>query len=155
MEIIRLEKNYIRRALDLVWTVFQEFEAPEYSKEGIKEFRKFILYDSIIEKFEKGELNFWGCIDNDILLGVIVTKDVNHICLLFVRKEYHKQGIARNLFQEVKKICNNYSDIKEITVNSSPYAVEVYHRLGFVDTDKEQTVNGIRFTPMLYSLKER
>jgi len=84
MEIIRLEKNYIRRALDLVWTVFQEFEAPEYSKEGIKEFRKFILYDSIIEKFEKGELNFWGCIDNDILLGVIVTKDVNHICLLFV-----------------------------------------------------------------------
>lgn len=155
MEIIRLEKNYIRRALDLVWTVFEEFEAPEYSKEGIEEFRKFILYDSIIEKLEKGELNFWGCIDNDILLGVIATKEIDHICLLFVRKEYHKQGIARNLFQEVKKICNDYSNIKEITVNSSPYAVEVYHRLGFVDTDKEQTVNGIRFTPMLYSLKER
>lgn len=155
MEIIRLEKNYIRSALDLVWTVFEEFEASEYSKEGIKEFRKFILYDSIIEKLEKGELNFWGCIDNDILLGVIATKEIDHICLLFVRKEYHKQGIARNLFQEVKKICNDYSNIKEITVNSSPYAVEVYHRLGFVDTDKEQTVNGIRFTPMLYSLKER
>lgn len=153
MEIIRLEKNYIRRALDLVWTVFEEFEAPEYSKEGIEEFRKFILYDSIIEKLEKGELNFWSCIDNDILLGVIATKEIDHICLLFVRKEYHKQGIARNLFQKVKKICNDYSNIKEITVNSSPYAVEVYHRLGFVDTDKEQTVNGIRFTPMLYSLK--
>jgi hypothetical protein len=25
-----------------------------------------------------------------------------------------------------------------------------YHALGFKDTDKEQTVNGIRFTPMKY-----
>jgi len=38
--------------------------------------------------------------------------------------------------------------ISNITVNSSPYALEVYHRLGFIDKDREQTVDGIRFTPM-------
>jgi predicted GNAT family N-acyltransferase len=37
-----------------------------------------------------------------------------------------------------------------ITVNSSPYGVPFYHALGFEDSDKEQTVNGIRFTPMKY-----
>jgi hypothetical protein len=29
----------------------------------------------------------------------------------------------------------------------------VYHRLGFVDLDHEQTVNGLRFTPMSYSIR--
>ncbi len=34
------------------------------------------------------------------------------------------------------------------TVNSSPYAKEVYEHLGFVCTDTEQCVNGLRFYPM-------
>ena len=33
------------------------------------------------------------------------------------------------------------------------YAIEVYHRLGFFNTDEELTVSGIRFTPMSYLLK--
>ena len=37
-----------------------------------------------------------------------------------------------------------------ITVNSSPYAVPVYHKLGFVDTDVEQISDGMRYTPMKY-----
>lgn len=35
-----------------------------------------------------------------------------------------------------------------MTVNSSPYAVPVYEKLGFHATGSEQTVNGLRFTPM-------
>lgn len=152
MDIIKLKKENIKNALDLVWVVFQEFEAPDYSTEGIEEFRKFISHNSIVEKFDKEELYFWGSTDNDDLTGVIATRGVNHICMLFVKKEYHRQGIARSLFQTVKEICKKQDNISKITVNSSPYAVEVYHRLGFVDIDKEQTVNGIRFTPMVYLL---
>lgn len=153
MEIIKLEKSYIKNALDLVWTVFQEFEAPDYSKQGIEEFKEFISYNSIIERYDKGELCFWGCMDSNNLIGVIATRGINHICLLFVNKEYHRRGIARSLFQTVKDRCKSENDVNKITVNSSPYAVEVYHHFGFSDTDKEQTVNGIRFTPMSYLLK--
>ena len=71
-----------------------------------------------------------------------------------VKKDYHRRGIARRLFQTVEEICKSQNNISKITVNSSPYAIEVYHRLGFVDTDKELTVNGIRFTPMSYSLNK-
>ena len=37
-----------------------------------------------------------------------------------------------------------------VTLNSSPYGLPFYEALGFVPTGKEQTVNGIRFTPMKY-----
>ena len=153
MKIIKLQKNYIKNALDLVWKIFREFEAPDYSKQGIEEFRKFISYNSVIEKFDKGELYFWGCTDNDDLIGVIATRGINHICMLFVNKEYHRRGIARSLVQIVVERCKSEGNISNITVNSSPYAIEVYHRLKFLDTDKELTVNGLRFTPMSCLLK--
>lgn len=35
-----------------------------------------------------------------------------------------------------------------MTVNSSHYAIPIYHRFGFHDTDQEQMQDGIRFTPM-------
>ena len=34
--------------------------------------------------------------------------------------------------------------------NAADYAVSVYRKLEFRETDGEQEVNGIRFTPMLY-----
>jgi hypothetical protein len=34
------------------------------------------------------------------------------------------------------------------TVNSSPYAVEFYHRLGFYDLSAEKVEAGMRITPM-------
>ena len=37
-----------------------------------------------------------------------------------------------------------------ITVNSSPYGLGFYKKLGFVPTEEEKTINGIRFTPMIY-----
>jgi GNAT superfamily N-acetyltransferase len=150
MNILKLQKSDIRDALDLVWTVFLEFEAPDYTSQGIEEFKKFISYDSMIELVEKEELFFWGCTVSNELAGVIATRGTNHVCLLFVKKEFHRKGIAKRLFQEV---LESQKSVDYITVNSSPYAVEVYHRLGFVDADSKQNVNGMRFTPMIYKLK--
>ena len=39
------------------------------------------------------------------------------------------------------------------TLNSSPYGLPFYKAIGFVPTDEEKTVNGIRFTPMKYEGK--
>lgn len=153
VEILRLGKNEIRAALELVWSVFLEFEAPENAQQGIDEFAKFIDYQKMNEQFDKGELLLWGCKIDGQLTGVIATRGINHICLLFVKKEFHRRGIAKKLFQAVEASCKGQGNFGDITVNSSSYAIEVYHRLGFVDTDKEQSVNGIRFTPMSYLLR--
>ena len=152
MEIIKLQERDIKDALELIWSVFQEFESPDYSEQGVATFKDFISYDSIIEKVDKCELVLWGCFISGILTGVIAIREISHICMLFVKKEYHRQGIAKRLVQAVIDNCRMHDNIGNITVNSSPYAVEAYHHLGFKDTNPEQTLNGIRFTSMEYTI---
>ena len=153
MGVKRLQRHEVKEALRLVWNVFEEFEAPDYAQEGITEFRRFIEYSSIIGKFDQQKLLLWGYFhENGELLGVIATRSVNHISLLFVKKAYHRRGIARCLVQTVIEACL-CEGADEITVNSSLYAVGAYHHLGFLDTKGEQLVNGIKFVPMTYRLK--
>jgi len=148
MEIVRLQEKDIRTALDLVWSVFQEFEAPEYTDEGVEAFKQVISYETVLERFRRGEIHFWGSKENGEWTGVIATVGERHIFLLFVKREHHRQGIANRLFRTVEERCRCLSDIERLTVNSSRFAVPFYRRLGFKETDKERTVNGIRFTPM-------
>jgi len=153
MQITKIQKDDLKKALDLVWEVFQEFEAPNYSNQGIEEFKKFISYNTIAEKLDKEELFILGCYYNEKLVGVIATRNISHICMLFVCREYHRRGIAKSLFQSVLEQVKIYTNIGQITVKSSIYAKDVYNRLGFKDLDEEQIVNGIRFIPMSYSLR--
>jgi GNAT superfamily N-acetyltransferase len=152
-EIVKLHQSQIKSALELVLEVFSEFEAPDYSQEGIKTFKEFIQLDSILKKIEAGELCFWECCKEDQIVGVIATKGLNHICLLFVKKEFHRQGIARRLFRKVLDVCLASEVVKKITVNSSPYALEAYRRLGFQAINGEQSIDGLRFIPMEYLLE--
>ena len=46
-----------------------------------------------------------------------------------------------------RRLLKDYPN-KSITLNSSPYGLPFYKVIGFVPTDEEKTVNGIRFTPM-------
>lgn len=141
------------QAMELVWKVFLEFEAPEYSDEGIREFKAFIAPDAVEHRVKGGELFVWGCFHGEKIIGVIATRPPCHISLLFVDKDYHYQGIARALYQTVLNHYKSNSDYTEATVNSSPYALEAYRRLGFLDTDIEQTVNGLRFIPMKHTFR--
>ncbi|ORX78539.1 GCN5-related N-acetyltransferase [Anaeromyces robustus] len=138
--IRNLEKEEIDNALCLVWRVFQEYEAPDYTEEGVKEFYKSIHDDNYLSK-----LCLYGAFNQEELVGVIATRsEGTHIALFFVEGKYHRQGIGKKLFHTVKAKC--YSD--KMTVNSSPYAIPIYHKLGFQDTSIEQVINGLRFTPM-------
>ena len=141
-EIRKITSDEISAALDLAWRVFSEYESPDYSEEGIEEFRK-CLHD---EEYLAG-IEYYGAYDAEKLVGIIgIRPDRKHICFFFVDGKYHRQGIGTRLFRSV---LQDYPE-QTITVNSSPYGVPFYHALGFEDSDKEQTVNGIRFTPMKY-----
>ena len=100
MEIKKIDEIYLAYAIDLIWSTFLQFKAPDYSE----------------------------------------------ICCFFVKAQNHRQGIGRKLWEY---LCEN-SQSKIITVNSSPYAVPIYHKLGFVDLDIEQVSDGMRYTPMKY-----
>ena len=110
--IKRILNEEMNLAIDLVWKVFLEYEAPDYTEEGIQEFRKAIYDTAWIEARD-----FYGAYDeNNKLVGVIATKDITHIALFFVDGKYHKQGIGRKLYDKIKSI----NDKGFFTVNSSP-----------------------------------
>ena len=150
-----IKQEELPETLDLVRKVFDEFEAPYYSEEGVASFYAFIDMDNMSEQYTNGSLYFYGCFVDNILVGMIAVKDFIHISLLFVDKQYHKQGIARNLFDHIIQVCREKNPcLKVITVNSSPYAVEVYHKFGFFDVSSEQVVDGTRFTPMKLKIEK-
>lgn len=71
----------------------------------------------------------------------------NFVFKLIPKSAFHqRQGIGRKLWNFLRE----NSSSKTITVNSSPYAVPVYHKLGFIDTDTEQLSDGIRYIPMKF-----
>lgn len=143
MKIRQILEKDREKALELVWNVFVQYESPDYSKEGIEAF-----YQSVIVNEDYiNNIVMYGAFEENEIKGVIATRNSgNHIALFFVDGRYHKQGIGKSLFQKV--LAESTDD--EITVNSSPYAVEVYRHLGFGETDTEQTEDGIRYTPMKY-----
>ena len=140
----------LEEALALVWRVFLAFEAPGYCEAGVEEFRRYIAPEDMRRRLAEGSLRMWVCRDGDAVAGVLAARPGSpvHISLLFVDGQYHRQGIARALLERMAAIYRARGERGEITVNSSPYAVEAYRRLGFADTGPERTVNGIRFVPM-------
>lgn len=147
-----LETKDLKDALKLVEEVFMEFEGIEYSEEGINNFKEFIREDKIKNGIITGLIKIWGCYDKEKIIGVMAMRNIYHICLLFVDKDYHKRGIGRSLIKVGIRECKVHQFINEITVNASPYGKEFYHKIGFVDTDKELLIDGMRFTPMKFTL---
>ena len=153
MQLCKIAPNKLRDALELVWEVFEKYEAPEYEEMGIKTFRHFIEYGNMVEKVNQGEMIFWGCYLNNYLVGVIALRTGQHISLLFVREKFHRLGVARRLVRvAVSHLVNQEPEIRAVTVNSSPFAVEFYKKIGFVPLGPERTEDGIRFTSMRMSI---
>ena len=135
----QLERAERERATALIWRVFLRFEAPDYTKEGVNEFYKTICDERFLSA-----LTAYGAFCGDELVGVIATRgEGRHIALFFVDERFQRCGVGRRLFEAVHT--------GNMTVNSSPYAIPVYEKFGFTATAPEQTVNGLRFTPMALS----
>jgi len=79
---------------------------------------------------------------NEIVVGFIAFKRGNHLSLLFVRKEFARQGVGRELFTQ----CAH--DLDEATVNAAEAAVGFYQKIGFKQNGDRFFKNGVWATPM-------
>jgi predicted GNAT family N-acyltransferase len=137
----------------MVNSVFMKCVAPDYSEEGIDFFLKISTPAELIDKMEKGNLVYIAEMKSNII-GVIVTRNINHISRYFVDVNYQQMGIGRKLFQHVlSTLSKEHQEIEQITVNSSPFAVKAYEKLGFIKTADEQIGNGMKYIPMVYNIE--
>ena len=137
-----LDETERENALRLAWKVFAEYESLDYAPEGTEEFRKCLRDEAYL-----AGVRYYGAFAKDDLVGMLgIRTDKCHICFCFVDGRYHRRGIATKM---MARMLEDYPD-RTITLNSSPYGLPFYLRFGFTPTADEQTVNGIRFTPMAY-----
>ena len=140
MELREIRETEYTEALDLAWEVFLAYEAPDYDEQGVQEF-----YRSIHDPQYVGQLQCYGAFLDGQLAGMIATRNGGeHIALFFVKSDHQRKGIGRRLFE----LAAGDNASGTMTVNASPYAVEIYRRLGFRSVGEECTVSGLRFTPM-------
>lgn len=154
ISIRAIKVNEWEEAMQLAWNTFLRFETADYSAEGVKSFREFVKGKALKELFLKGDYPVWGAYDHGIMVGVSSMRNKSHISLLFVDGDYHHKGIATELVNTMFIHVYNEEGLREVTVNSAPYAKGFYHKQGFVDLDGEKTVDGIRYTPMVADLNK-
>ena len=138
----------------LVATTFRHDMAPLYTKEGVDEFLRYASSHGIRERQHRDHVVLVGTHEGS-LVGMIELRGYGHVSLLFVDPRRQREGIGRALLAEALQQCRAQpTPPVEITVNSSPNAVEAYRRLGFRPTGDLQVKNGIEFLPMSLALEQ-
>ena len=146
-----VEKDW-EPAMKLAWETFLIFEAQEYGEEGIESFRDFISDQRLKNMFLKGEYQMMVALHEEKVIGFITVRNRSHISLLFVNKKYHRQGIGSILIEKMGEYLITEVGVDYMTVDSAPYALEFYHKLGFWDLAPQQQKNGIIYTSMKKNL---
>ena len=137
---------------ELVARVFNEFVAPGFAPHGIREFFRYVHPEAMQLRWQKGHFALVA-VAGDQIVGAIEMMPPDHVSLLFVDASHQRRGISRELLCRSIDVCRTQEPgITDISVNSSPNAVLMYERLGFVQQQSEQEINGIRFVPMQLTL---
>ena len=135
-------------AMDLAWNTFLKFEAPEYGREGTRNFLNFISGDLIFNMFLNDEYLLAVAKAEGRIVGVGSLRNGKHVSLLFVDEQYHRKGIGTALLAFLqRKIMEKGSCI--MTVNAAPYGVPFYEKIGFKATADVQVSDGIVYIPMM------
>ena len=156
--IRKIFSNEVEEAMELALEVFMQFEAPDYGDAGVDTFKRDIVENpTFIDDVKKGLCPIYAAFDGDKMVALIgMRSSKTHINLVFTKKEYHRKGIATAIFKFLlNDLLNENPSLNELTLNSSPYGLPFYISLGFIPLSEEQEINGIRFTPMKYTIKNK
>lgn len=139
-------------AMALAWKTFLRFEADVYSPEGVKNFENFITDSTLHRMFVMGVYQLFVAVENGKIVGMATLRELSHISLLFVEETHHRQGIGSGLIGYLADYLRTEVGASRMTVNSSPYGVGFYHKVGFRDIRPEEMKDGIIYTPMEFIL---
>lgn len=116
---------------ELVRAALTEFVAPDWEPNA----REVFDSESSPERFSAllVEATFASvAVAEKQVVGVIVLPKPNLLAFLFVRRDWHKRGVAKALWEAARThLETRHPEIKTVELNSSPQAVTAYRSLGF------------------------
>ena len=140
----------------LIREVYDEFVAPDYADEGNRTFYSYVSEEAVHDRMHGDGALMISAKADDRIVGACSFRDVNHLSTFFVKKEYHGRGVGRMMFAyALSKLKTDHPGLESIEVNSSPFALPVYKRLGFVLVDGRKEKDGIIYYPMKYEIALR
>lgn len=153
MVVRMLEKEDIPAAVLLIREGYDKFVAHDYKPEGTVRFYEYASDEAIAARLEGGAHFAMVAVSDGELVGIIEIRDYDHCSLFFVKARFHGQGVGRWLFEEAVAYCHIHKpDLRTMSVHSSPYAVPVYKKLGFLPVGTLQEEDGIVYQPMTCEL---
>ncbi len=135
----------------LITTLSKKFIVPTLTKEGADILIHSMNIKSIQSYFNEGYRYHVGTIDKEII-GVVSTRDNNHLYHLFVSEQCQGRGYASGLWDFAKAECIRAGSPKLITVNSSINAAQMYKKWGFIPISGVRESSGIKDIPMKLDL---
>jgi putative acetyltransferase len=127
-----------------MWASADLWELTDGTSESVAEWTKLCSPEELSSRIlsaEKTLVATW----NGLVVGFIAFKRSNHLSLLFVRREFSRQGIGRELFTQSTK------DLPEVTVNAAETALGFYQNVGFRQSGDRFFKYGIWGIPMKWS----
>lgn len=136
------------KVCSIVLEVFDRFVAPQFSQEGIEEFRDYVRPEALERRVGEGHIIFLA-VEGDAILGMIELRHGNHVSLLFVRDAQQGRSIGRKLISQAVQCRSDIADVEaSITVHASPNSVGFYRKIGFLPAGLERIDHGICYIPM-------
>ena len=129
----------------------------EFTDEGWELFLRLISRQTQQGLIADHQFNYWvACVDEtqgkQKIIGILSSKNLNHIFHLFILPEHQRQGVGQALWNNYLFHLPSHSS-PVITVKSSEYAYKFYIQLGFIQQQPRCIENGLAYTLMHYSRK--
>lgn len=143
-----LNPDEVLSALHLIWEVYASDVAPLQNPEAVAGFRELIRYEHIMPRIQNKEVILFGAWERTELCGVGGINNRGNVLFLYVRKEWMRKGVARQLMQEMYQFCAQVLVITRMTVRAVPASVTAFNHLGFREVAPVQNVGAEIFVPM-------
>ncbi|WP_312834687.1 GNAT family N-acetyltransferase [Comamonas sp.] len=115
---------------------------------GAESFLLSLAPEGIARNIATPGLDYYVGLAGNQLMGVVAVRQGTHLFHLFVGQPFQRGGVARALWSCVKDIYEWPTATSPTTVNSTPFAVPFYERMGFCEVGARVEKNGVAFVPM-------
>ena len=134
-------------AIGVAWITFQQISEQVCDEEGARGFRDGLTSTQLYIDFLQGNYPLFCAYQGNKVIGMLGLKNMKHISLFFVKKEYQGRGIGKELLVACKEYCKKHG-VSNLTVNAAPTGLPFYLANGFKASAGERFEKGLRFTPM-------
>lgn len=134
-------------AIAVAWVTFQQISSQVCDEGGARDFREGLTSTQLYIEFLQGKYPLFCAYQGRKVVGMLTLRDMEHISLLFVKKEFQGRGIGTELLDACRAYCKERG-VSDLTVNAAPTGLPFYLANGFQALAGERFEGGLRYTPM-------